>query len=154
MKGQNKKLRKENKSLKKVISDENSWEETLQDACNTKNEEQLVIDLLGLMNQGSSVQMEALKNLIGKMKSGNNHRYSDILRDISGVHVKRLGTTNYSLLQNLFGLCGKTTAKEYSSKIHLKLGLNDEVLLDAIETYKNCPVIEYSDEARALRFVS
>ena len=82
----------------------------LADACNTANEDKLVIDLLGRINQPKTLQFEVLKNLIGKMKSKANHRYTCIIKDISALHKNSLGQTNYSLLQDLLGLCGKTTA--------------------------------------------
>ena len=75
----------------------------MADACNTANEEKLVIDLLGLVNQPKSLQFEGLKNLIGKMKSKTKHRYTSIIKDISALHKNRLGQTNHSLLQDLLG---------------------------------------------------
>ena len=54
----------------------------LAHACNTANEEKLVIDLLGLVNQPKTLQFEVLKNLIDKMKSKTNHTYTSIIKDI------------------------------------------------------------------------
>ena len=103
-------LKKENGSLRQLYLDKKSWEGILADACITANEGKLVIDLLGLFNQPKMLQFEVLKNLIGKMKSKTNHRYTCIIKDISALHKNSLGQTNYSLLQDLLGLCGKTTA--------------------------------------------
>ena len=61
----------------------------LADACNTVNEEKLVTDLLGLVNQPKTLQFEMLKNLIGKMKSKTNHRYTSIIKDISVLQSPR-----------------------------------------------------------------
>ena len=76
-------LKRENRSLRRLYLDKKSWGEMLTDACNTANEEKLVIDLLGLVNQPKTLQFEVLKNLIGKMKSKTNHRYTSIIKDIS-----------------------------------------------------------------------
>ena len=66
----------------------------LPDACNTANDEKLVIDLLGLVNQLKTLEFEVLKNLIGKMKSKTDHRYTSIIKDISALYKNRLGQTN------------------------------------------------------------
>ena len=87
----------------------------MADACNTANEEKLLIDLLGLVNQQKTLQSEVLKSLFGKMKAMKNHRYTIIIKDISALHTNRLGQTNYSMLQDLVDLCGKTTALLYAS---------------------------------------
>ena len=151
---ENKLLIKEKKALKRIILDKNSWVDTLHEACITSNDEKLVIDFLGLLNQKQSLQFQVLRNLIGKMKSGNNHKFSAIIKDISSMHLNRLGRTNYSLLEDLLGWCGKTTAAANSKGTRLQLGLNGSVILKAIERYQNSPIIECSDETRALRFVS
>ena len=116
--------------------------------------EKLVIDLLGLVNQPKTLQFEVLKNLIGKMKSKTNHRYTSIIKDISALHKNRLGQTNYSLLQDLLGLCGKTTASLHASLDALEIGINLKVIDKAVQMYNKGPVIECSDEARTLRFIN
>ena len=126
----------------------------LADACNTVNEEKLVTDLLGLVNQPKTLQFEMLKNLIGKMKSKTNHRYTSIIKDISALHKNRLGQTNYSLLQDLLGLCGKTTASLHASSDGLEIGIKLKVIEKAVQVYNKGPVIECSDEARTMRFIS
>ena len=126
----------------------------LADACKTANEEKLVIDLLGLINQPKTLHCEVLKNLIGKMKSKTNHRCTNIIKDISAVHKNRLGQTNYSLLQDLLGLCGKITASLHASLDGLEIGINLKVIDQAVQIYNKGPVIECCDEARTLRFIS
>ena len=74
-----------------------------------------MIDLLGLNNQLKPLQFEVLKTLIGKMKSKTNHRYTRIVKNISALHKNRRGQTNFSLLHDLLGLCGKTTASLHAS---------------------------------------
>ena len=147
-------LQKENQSLRKMYFDKRSWEEMLSEACESHNEEKLVIDLLSLMNQSKTLQFQVLENLIGKMKSGPNHRYSKIIKDISSLHMNRLGQQNYSLLQDLVGLCGKTTARTHAHVDKLSIGINQQVIPKAMQIYSNDPVIECSDEARTLRFIA
>ena len=128
--------------------------EMLADACNTANEGKLVIDLLGLVNQPKTLQFEVLKNLIGKMKSKTNHRYTSIIKDISVLHKNCLVQANYSLLQDLLGLCCKTTASLHASLDALEIGINLEVIDKAVQMYNKGPGIECCDEARTLRFIS
>ena len=108
----------------------------LAHACNTANEEKLVIDLLGLVNQPKTLQFEVLKNLIDKMKSKTNHRYTSIIKDISALHKNCLSQTNYSLLQDLLGLCGKTTASLHSSSDGLEIGINLKVIISLFKSTK------------------
>ena len=88
------------------------------------------------------------------MKSGSNHRYTDIIKDISAIHKNRLGQTNYSILLDLLGFCGKTIAVAHASKDQLQLGINHTVIAKVSNVSRKEPVIECSDEARTLRFVS
>ena len=126
----------------------------LADACNIAKKEKLVIDLLVLVNQPKTLQFEVLKNLIGKMKSKTNHRYTSIIKDISALHKNRLGQTNYSLFEDLLGLCSKTTASLHAFSDALEIAINLKVIDKAVRMYNKGPVIECSDEARTLRFVS
>ena len=126
----------------------------LADACNTANEEKLVIDLLRLVNQPNTLQFEVLKNLIDKMKSKTSHTYTSIIKDISALHKNCLGQTNYSLLQDLLGLCGETTASLHSSSDGLEIGINLKVIDKTVQIYNKGPVIECSDEVHTLRFIS
>ena len=147
-------LKRENRSLRGLYLDKKCWGEMLTDACNTANEEKLVIDLLGLVNQPKTLQFEVPKNLIGKMKSKTNHRYTSIIKDISALHKNRLGQTNYSLLQDLLDPYGKTTASLHASLDGLEIGINLKVIDQAVQIYNKRPVIECSDEACTLRFIS
>ena len=91
--------------------------------------------------------------LVGKLKSKNNPRYLDIVKDISSLHKNRLGERNYSVMADIFGLCGKTTASLNSRSTKLYPGLNEAALEKACDAYSNMPVIECSDEARAFRYL-
>ena len=86
-------LKRENRILRRLYLDKKSWGEMLADACNTANEEKLVIDLLGLDNQPKPLQFEVLKNLIDKMKSKTKLR----------IYLLFIGTT----LARLIILCSK-----------------------------------------------
>ena len=88
------------------------------------------------------------------MKSRTNHRYASIIKDIFALHKNHLGQTNYSLLQDLLGLCNKTTASLHASSDALEIGINLKVINKAEHMYSKGPVIECSDEARSLRFIS
>ena len=126
----------------------------LDDACNTANEEKLVIDVLGLVNQPKTLQFEELKNLIGKIKSKTNHRYTSIIKDISVLHKNHLGQINYSLFQDLLGVCSKTNATLHASSNALEIGINLKVIDKAVQMCNKGPVIDCSDEARTFRFIS
>ena len=54
-------------------------------------------------------------------------------------------------LQDLFGLPCSTTCDKFSKKETLEPGYNSDVLDQAASLYLDGPVIEASDEARALR---
>ena len=148
-------LKRENKSLRRFCYDTKSWEEILSEAWGSCNEEKLGIDLLALLGQlPETFHLEVLKNLIEKMKSGSNHRYTDIIKDISAIHKNRLGQTNYSILQDLLGFCGKTIAVAHAFKDQLQLGINHNVIAKVSNVCYKEPVIECSDEARILQFLS
>ena len=147
-------LKRENRNLRRLYLGKKSWAEMLADACNTANEEKLVIDLLRLVNQPKTLQFEVLKNLIAKMKSKTNHRNTGIIKDISAIHKNHLGQTNYSLLQDLLGLCSKTTVSLHASSDALEIGINLKVIDKASSNVYQWSVIECSDEARTLRFIS
>ena len=108
----------------------------LSNACENNEDETFVIDLLSLMEQSSTLQLQVLKNLVGKMKSGVNHKYTDIIKDIAGFHKNRLGQTNYSLLQHLLGLPGKTTASLHAETEKISIGMNNRVYKTAMTFYE------------------
>ena len=147
-------LKRENRNFRRLYLGKKSWAEMLTDACNTANEENLVIDLLRLVNQPETLRFEVLKNLIAKMKSKTNHRYTSIIKDISALHKNRLGQANYSLLKDLLGLCSKTTVSLHASLDALEIGINLKVIDKASSNVYQWSVIECSDEARTLRFIS
>ena len=53
----------------------------------------------------------------------------------------------------MFGLPCSTTCDEFKPHKNLKPGYNQDIIDHAVELYNGGPVIDASDEARALRFV-
>ena len=88
------------------------------------------------------------------VKLQTNHRYTSIIKDISVLHKNCLVQANYSLLQDLLGLCGKTTASLHASLDELEIGINLKVIDKAVQMFNKGPGIEFSDEARTSRFIN
>ena len=134
------------------------WEECLHQACLNGEDQMLVINLVRLMKSGISarnpMQILILKNLVSKLQKGNNHRYVDLVKDVSGLFKNELGLTNYALLADIFGLAKETTAaKHCSSQLRLEPGLNMDAIDLAANKFKGLPVNEASDGARCLRYL-
>ena len=60
---------------------------------------------------------------------------------------------NFYHVQDLFGLPCSTTCDGFKPHKNLQPGYNPDIIHHAVELYKGGPVIDASDEARALRFV-
>ncbi len=144
-------------SLLNVVRTHKEWEEVLGESVENQDDVKFILDLVGLFKgniaKNHPVQLTVMKNLVGKLKSKNNHKYLDIVKDISTLHKNRLGERNYSILADIFGLCGKTTASSHGGSEKLYPGLNEAALEKACDVYSDMPVIECSDEARALRYL-
>ena len=128
----------------------------LLQSCEDHDIQKLVVDLTSLFQQPKlkgSMQFQILQNLVSKLKKGNNHRYNDNIKDIAALHRNRLGDSNYSLLQNLFCLPGKTTARLHFASEKLRLGFNNHVFETSSQLYNGEPVIDATDEARYLSAV-
>ena len=126
------------------------------DSCLSCDEEKLIVDLIRLFKMGVSktkpVQMMIIRNLTAKLGKGNNH-YVELVKDISSPFRNELGTTNYSLLADMFGLAGNTTASNHGKEEQLDSGINEKVLNNAESHYKGSPVNEASHGARSLRYL-
>lgn len=134
------------------------WEECLHQACLNGEDQMLVINLVPLMKSGISarnlMQILILKNLVSKLQKGNNHRYVDPVKDVSGLFKNELGPSNYALLADIFGLAKEmTAAKHSSSQLRLEPGLNMDAIDLAANNIKDLPVNEASDGARCLRYL-
>ena len=140
-------------SLMNLVNKPKSWSDLLLESCLKGDEAKLVEDLVNLFRSGVSqsnpVQVTVLRNLVSK----NNTKYVDIIKDLSALHKNRLGLKNYALLADIFGLPSGTTASKQVKSIRLEPGFNIDAIERAISQYEGLPVIECSDEARALRFI-
>ena len=105
------------------------------------------------MSQSNPIQVTVIRNLVSKLKSKNNTKYVDIIKDTSALHKNRLGQKNYALLSEVFGLPCATTASQRVTTTRLEPGFNLEAIKRATLEFQGFPVIECSDEARALRFI-
>ena len=97
-----------NKNLGKTVASMSAkhlktWEEMLQESCNEKYQEKLIVDLLYLfkedIDKSKPVQLAVLRNLVGKLKGSVNHHYLPLIKTIGKLHKIRLGETNYDLLK-------------------------------------------------------
>lgn len=133
------------------------WEESLYSACLDGEDQRLVVNLVRLLRMGLSqrnpMQIEIIRNLVSKLQRANNHRYVDLVKDISALFKNELGPTNYYLLADIFGLAKETTAAKHSSQIKIDPGINWDAMDLAAETFRGLPVNEGSDGARCLRFL-
>ena len=128
------------------------------ESCKRHDDAKLVLDLVSLFKNDvadtNSIQVEIIRNLVGKLKSKNNHKYVDIMKDISAMHKNKLGTQNYSILADVFGLASPSTCDMHvKTELKLKPGVNYDVIEKSVAVYQSKPVIECSDEARALCFI-
>lgn len=144
-------------ALIKELKKPQKWTDILLQSCLNDDEAKLVDDLVKLLQAGVSqskpIQVTIIRNLVSKLKSKNNTKYVDVIKDVSAMHKNRLGLKNYALLADIFGLPCGTTVSERAKCIRIEPGINLDVIERAITEYEGIPVIECSDEARALRFI-
>ena len=73
-----------------VVRTHKDWEEVLVESVDNQDDVKFILDLVGLFKENIArehpVQITVMKNLVGKLKSKNNHRYLDIVKDISSLH--------------------------------------------------------------------
>ena len=104
----------------------------LIDSCITGDDQKLVIDLVGLFQSGTAnkkpVQILVLRNLVSKVMKNNNHHYTSLIKDLSGLFKNELGPTNYALLAEVFGLARATTSSRHGSETRLDPGINCQAL--------------------------
>jgi len=99
------------------------WERSLMDSCLSCDEEKLIVDLIRLFKMGVSKTKQT-----AKLRKGNSNHYVELVKDISSLFRNELGTTNYSLLADMFGLAGNTTASNHGKEERLDPGINEKVL--------------------------
>ena len=145
------------KELAKVQLAPRELEDCLLDSCIAGDEQKLVIDLIRLLKSDIAkkkpVQILVLQNIVSKLLKNNNHHYASLIKDLSGLFKNELGPTNYALLSEVFGLAKSTTASQHGREMRLNPGINSQALMTAGKLFKNSPVNEASDGARALRYL-
>ena len=104
-------------------------------------------------SESNPVQLLVIKNLVSKLLRSRNHQYVNLIKDMSSLFKNQLGPTNYAILSNIFGLAGTTTAVKHVAVQRLQPGIDFEALGRAAAMFKNLPVNEGSDGARALRYL-
>ena len=123
-------------------------------SCMAGDEQKLIVDLVCLFKSGiahkKAVQILVLQNLVSKLLRNNNHHYDSLIKDLSGDFKNELGPTNYSMLADVFGLAGQTTAAEHIANERLDPGINAEHLCQAAVLFKKSPVNKASYAAHAL----
>jgi len=68
------------------------------------------------------MQIMVICSLIANLSKGNNSHCLELIKDISSLLRNELGTTNYSLLADMFGLAGNTTASNHGKEVRLDGG--------------------------------
>ena len=110
--------------LSRVKLSRSEWERC---ACLSCDEEKLIVDLIRLFKTGVSktnpVQMTVIQNLTSRLSKRSNNHFVELIKDISGLFRNELGSTNYSLLADMFGLTGNTTASNHDKEERLDAGI-------------------------------
>ena len=97
-----KQMSKENQILKRKLK---SVEEITKDMLASEESDdfqKFVLDCRTLFKPGNfhnSVQVEVIKNIVGKLKSGRNHHYTSTIKKIAALHKNFLGDRNYFVLK-------------------------------------------------------
>lgn len=79
------------------------WTQELIRASASDDMKQFIMDCMDLfrrpVNDGNFVQLEVIKNLVGKLQRGRNHHYCDLIKKIASMHMNFLGSQNYTLMK-------------------------------------------------------
>lgn len=93
-----------------------------------------------------------IRNLIVKLRKGNNNYYVELVKDISSFFRNEFGIINYLLLVDMFGLVGDIIVLNYGKEERLDFGINEKVF-DIVERYyKGFLVNKVSYGVRSLRY--
>ena len=147
------------KLTKTIRHSENNWTHILHTSILRQDEQQFLSDCCRLFQKGASdkhpVQITVMKNLVQKLKSGNNTRFPDLIKEIALMHKTQLGDTNYAVMSDIVGFPSRTTLDTYcrQSTNEFTLGFNEAYLDMAAKEYGTDLVYEASDEARVKRSV-
>ena len=79
------------------------WLTQLEECCKSSNQKKFIIDCLELFkrtdSQAFQVQMDVLNSIIGTLRQGRNHHYSNIIKRVAKMSKNWLGASNYSKIQ-------------------------------------------------------
>ena len=122
-------------------------------------QEKLIVNLLALFREDidtkKPVQVTVLTNHVGKLKGNVNHKYVPLIKMIAKYCTKQDLERETSI--NFFSVSGlpcSTTCDNYMLNKKLQPGFNVDIIQQAAYLYNGAPVIEASDEARALWYIS
>ena len=89
--------------LRKVSRTVAQWHSTLIQSVESQDAKKFVMDSLDLFRQDvaneNPIQLEVLKNLVAKLRSGRNHHFSNTIKQIAKTHRHWLGESNYNILK-------------------------------------------------------
>lgn len=91
-----------------------------------------------------------MQNIVSELLKNINRYYASLIKDLSRLFKNELGPTNYAVLSEVFGLAKSNTASQHGCEMRLDPGINSQALMTAGNLFKNSPVNEASDGARAL----
>ena len=107
-------------------------ESSLLDSCIAGDNQKLVIDRVCLIQSSiankNPVKILVLWNFVTKLMKNNNHHYTSLIKDLSGLFKNELGPTNYALLAEAFGWAQATTTSHHGSEIRLDPVINFQTL--------------------------
>ena len=102
-------LKKAYRDDTKMVGTSDTWLQKLEESCTNNDEVKFVKDCLELIEDGGSekfpVQMAVLQNLVGKLRSGRNHHYCDLIKKVAKMEKNWMGATNYAVLKVRTMLC-------------------------------------------------
>lgn len=85
------------------------WVQELTRASASDDMKLFIMDCMDLfrrpLNDGNSVQLEVIRNLVGKLRRGRNHHYCDLIKKIAKMHMNFLGQQNYNLMKVKYRYC-------------------------------------------------
>ena len=151
-------MKKENHELRRQLNEaesNESWVSRLYSDCIHEDKAQLLVDCNELFQRKEQedkiIQIEVLKNLVGKLKSGRNHKFTDNIKSIAKMHKNWLGESHYAVLKEILGFPSGSTVELHQPEQRFPAGFNKSVIENASFLFKGSLVIESSDEARIKR---
>ena len=151
-------MKKENRELRRQLIEAESneaWVNRLYSDCVQEDKAQLLVDCKEFFQQNTQedkmIQIEVLKNLVGKLKSGKNHKFTNTIKDIAKMHKNWLGESHYAILKEVLGFPSGATVELHRPEERFIPGFNKEILSRAASVFKGSLVVESSDEARIRR---